>query len=204
MKKGLIYIHGKNGSAAEAAHYRALFPDCDVVGLDYQAQTPWDAQGEFRSFYEHFRAGHEAVCVIANSVGAFFAMHALGEKELSRAYFISPIVDMERLITDMMGWAGVSEAALREQGTIDTAFGETLSWEYLSWVRSHPVTWRVPTAILCGARDDLQSMDTIRAFAERCGAAVTVMENGEHWFHTEEQMAFLDRWIRSAGMEGMT
>ena len=24
---------------------------------------------------------------------------------------------------------------------------------------------------------------------------LTVMENGEHWFHTEEQMKFLDEWI---------
>ena len=22
------------------------------------------------------------------------------------------------------------------------------------------------------------------------------MEGGEHWFHTEEQMCFLDEWIR--------
>ncbi len=27
------------------------------------------------------------------------------------------------------------------------------------------------------------------------GAELTVMPNGEHWFHTEEQMQFLDRWI---------
>ena len=27
-------------------------------------------------------------------------------------------------------------------------------------------------------------------------ATLTVMEGGEHWFHTEEQMAFLDNWIK--------
>lgn len=32
--------------------------------------------------------------------------------------------------------------------------------------------------------------------AETCGASLTVMENGEHWFHTEEQMRFLDNWIQ--------
>ena len=26
-------------------------------------------------------------------------------------------------------------------------------------------------------------------------SCVAVMENGEHWFHTEEQMKFLDEWI---------
>jgi len=28
------------------------------------------------------------------------------------------------------------------------------------------------------------------------GAELTVMEDGEHWFHTGGQMRFLDEWIR--------
>ena len=27
---------------------------------------------------------------------------------------------------------------------------------------------------------------------------LTVMENGEHWFHTDEQLAFLDVWMKKA------
>ena len=38
----LIYIHGKGGSAAESEHYKPLFPDCEVIGLDYQTFTPWE------------------------------------------------------------------------------------------------------------------------------------------------------------------
>ena len=26
-------------------------------------------------------------------------------------------------------------------------------------------------------------------------SCVAVMEGGEHWFHTDEQLRFLDRWI---------
>ena len=33
---------------------------------------------------------------------------------------------------------------------------------------------------------------------ERHDAVLTVMEDGEHWFHTEKQMKFLDDWIRGA------
>ena len=29
------------------------------------------------------------------------------------------------------------------------------------------------------------------------GAALTVMPGGEHWFHTEAQMQFLDRWLQT-------
>jgi hypothetical protein len=40
------------------------------------------------------------------------------------------------------------------------------------------------------------SIDTITNFAKKHNASLTIMENGEHWFHTEEQMAFLDNWIK--------
>ena len=38
-------------------------------------------------------------------------------------------------------------------------------------VREHPVTWRVPTRILYGERDELTDMRTITEFAEKSGAA---------------------------------
>ena len=39
----VIYIHGKGGSATESEHYKPLFPHCEVMGLDYQTFSPWDA-----------------------------------------------------------------------------------------------------------------------------------------------------------------
>ena len=125
-------------------------------------------------------------------------MQSLADKRIDRAFFISPIVDMERLILDMMKWTGVTEKELSECGEIETSFGETLSWEYLCWVREHPVNWSAPTAILYGSRDDLTSLDTITAFADSRSAKLTVMQGGGHWFHTDEQMRFLDEWIKSA------
>ena len=196
MRRGLIYIHGKDGSAQEAEYYKPFFPEDDVVGWDYQSRTPWDAQKEFRTLWDSFGVRHDCVTVIANSIGAFFAMHALYDQPIEKAYFISPIANMERLISDMMQWAGVSERELQEKGEIETAFGETLSWEYLSWTREHPISWGVPTSILYGAKDRLQSMETMQAFANQIGADLTVMDSGGHWFHTQEELAFLERWIR--------
>ena len=115
---------------------------------------------------------------------------------LHKAYFISPIVDMEKLIGDMMQWANVTETELKSKGVIHTEFGEDLSWDYLCYVREHPIQWRVPTSILYGSKDNLTSLETVRAFAEQHNAALIVMEGGEHWFHTEDQMHFLDEWIR--------
>lgn len=195
MKNAVIYIHGKGGNVEEATHYQPLFRDSAVIGFDYQAQTPWEAKKEFSAFFDAVSRNARSVTIIANSIGAFFAMTALSDKRIESAFFISPIVDMQKLIGDMMLWANVTEEALCEKGIIETSFGETLSWEYLCYVREHPVCWRAPTHILYGEKDNLTALDTISVFADQIGATLTVMKDGEHWFHTPEQMQFLDRWI---------
>ena len=43
----------------------------------------------------------------------------------------------------------------------------------------------------------MTSFESIHDFAKNHNAMLTVMEGGEHWFHTEDQMRFLDEWIRS-------
>ena len=135
--------------------------------------------------------------LIANSIGAFFSLSSLSQTTVDEAYLISPVVDMERLIGNMMQWAGVTEQELAEKQEIPTQFGETLSMQYLRYVREHPIVWQVPTRILYGEHDNLTSMQTICAFAGKTGAALTVMPGGEHWFHTEAQMQFLDRWLQT-------
>ena len=190
-----IYLHGKGGNAREAEHYRALLPGWRVTGFDYRAQTPWEAREEFLPYFEAARREGTKLLLIANSIGAFFAMQVLDETQVDRALFISPVVDMEKLIGNMMMWANVTERELAEKSEIPTRFGETLSWSYLCYVREHPISWRVPSRILYGEHDNLTSLETISAFAEKTGAVLTVMPGGEHWFHTDEQMRFLDDWI---------
>jgi len=195
MKELVLYIHGQGGCAEESEHYKPLFSGCEVVGLDYQTFTPWETGEEIRKAVIKLNAKHDRIILIANSIGAFFSMNAGIDAMIRRAFFISPVVDMEKLILKMMSWAGVTEKELEEKGVIPASFGEDLSWEYLCYVREHPVCWTVPTRILYGSRDNLTSIETISAFAETHGADLTVMEEGEHWFHTDEQMRFLDNWI---------
>ena len=199
MKDLILYVHGKGGIAAECEHYRPLFPDCEVFGLDYQTFTPWETGAEIHAVVEKLKTDYENIILIANSIGAFFSMSAGIDSMIQKAYFISPIVDMEKLIGNMILWANVTEAELKAKGAIRTEFGEDLSWDYLCYVREHPIQWRVPTSILYGSSDNLTSLETVRAFAEQYNAALIVMEGGEHWFHTEEQMHFLDDWIRKEG-----
>lgn len=198
MKKAILYIHGKGGSYLEAEQYKKNCPGFDVIGIDYNGGFPWIAQNEIKAAYDGARRKYGQIRIIANSIGAYFAMHTLQGHEIERALFISPILDMERLILDMMNLAGVTEKELQEKGEIPTDFGETLSWEYLRFVRDNPINWDIPTEILYGEKDNLTSRETVEAFIERHHAILAVMENGEHWFHTDGQIAFLDDWMKNA------
>ena len=56
----VLYIHGKGGSAAEAEHYRPLFPYHDVHGLDYRTFAPWEAGKEIRAAVEELERRYAA------------------------------------------------------------------------------------------------------------------------------------------------
>lgn len=197
LDKAALYIHGKNGDYLEAGQYKKNCPGFDMIGIDYRADLPWMACDQIQAAYDRIRGRYDRLYVIANSVGAYFTMVSLWDRDVERALFISPVLDMEQLIRDMMGRAGISEAELREKKEIRIGFGETLSREYLRFVREHPITWDIPTEILYGGDDDLVPRRTVDRFVRNHKAGLTVMERGAHWFHTDEQIAFLNDWMRA-------
>lgn len=197
MKNVIVYVHGKGGNAEEANYYRKFFnDDFDIIGFDYKSENPWDAKSEFSDYFDSIIPEYNKTILIANSIGAYFSLISLADKKIEKAMLISPIVDMERLILDMMTWANVSEEELSIKKEIETPFGETLSWEYLSYVRKNPIHWNIPTGILYAEKDSMTSISTITDFSKKINANITVMSGGEHWFHTKEQMDFLDNWIK--------
>ena len=64
--------------------------------------------------------------LVAQSIGFFFSMNAGIDRYIDRAYLISPIVNVEKLIMDLMSWAGVNEAELEEKKIIPVDFGDDL------------------------------------------------------------------------------
>jgi len=191
----IIYVHGKNGSTNEAEHYKKFFANSEVVSFDYKSENVWDFKAEFLNFFDATSKNFDKIILIANSIGAYFSMNALKDRKIYRAFFISPIVNLEKLIKNLMQFAKVTENELREKEEIPTDFGENLSWKYLCYVRENKIFWNVPTEILYGEKDNLTDSESIFNFAEKCGAKVTVMKDGEHWFHTDEQIKFLDSWL---------
>ena len=195
-EKVILYVHGMGGSSREAENYREACEGFDVAGIDYRGFFPSAARDDIRSAYGGAKRKYARVYVIANSIGAYFTMLALQGCDVAKAFFISPVLDMERVILDMMERAGVSEDELHEKGELPAGNGAVLSWEYLCFVRNSPITWDIPTEILYAGRDNITSRRIVDDFVRSHDAALTVMEEGEHWFHTKEQTAFLDAWMR--------
>ena len=208
-EKLFLYIHGKMGSKEEAAHlaeivypmgYQVLSIDLPGHGErtgEMERFVPWEVVPELQTIYANTQKRWKKISLYANSIGAYFSLLALRDAKLEKSLFVSPILDMEKLIRDMMGWAGVTQEQLQQAGEIPTAFGETLSWKYLTYAAEKRITkWDIPTAILYAGQDHLTARKTVDDFARRFGCTVTVMEYGEHWFHTEEQLAVLDAWLQ--------
>lgn len=196
MKNAVIYIHGKGGNSAEAEHYKKFFSDeYKIIGFDYKSEFPWDVKIEFSEFFDSTVSQYDNIYLIANSLGAYYSILALSDKKIKKAMFISPIVDMEKVILNMMKMSNVSEEKLYKEKEISTSFGETLSWDYLSYVRDNSIEWNVPTDILYAENDFLTSLETMTNFIDKTNSRLTIMKNGEHYFHTEEQMYFSDNWF---------
>lgn len=198
-KTAIIYIHGKGGNISEAERYKPLFPDFDILGFDYKSNTPWEAKEEFTAYFNFISEKYAEVYLIANSIGAYFTLNSVVPKNFKEAFFISPVVDMEKLISDMMLFSNVNEEDLKIKGEIETSFGETLSWKYLRYVRENKIKWSIKTHIIYGDKDNLTSFSTITEFANRINATLDILEGGEHWFHNEEQMKFIDDKIKKYG-----
>lgn len=206
-----LYIHGKLGHKEEALAFAAIAcpKGWQVLSIDLpghgqrKAQTdcfdPWHVLPELTLIMAHAKSQWPCIRLYANSIGAWFSLLAFSGEVFEQCLFVSPVVNMQLLIETMMQWAGVTPEQLRQAGSIPTEFGETLSWQYYTYTKENPIcNWSSPTSILYAGKDNLTDRSVIEAFAKRFGCKLTVMEQGEHWFHTPEQLAVLNHWAGDA------
>lgn len=204
-ERGYLFLHGQMGYKEETEAFAqvACPKGFQVLAIDLPGHgarqgkgeelVPWTAAADIRAALDWAVDHWKTVSLRDNSIGAYFAMLAFSTP--ARALLVSPVLNMEKLILDMMGWAGVTEEQLRAQGESATSFGQTLSWEYLCWVREHPpLDWTCPIRILYGSEDHLTPRRTAEEYARQHNAGLIVVEGGEHWFHTSGQLAALRKW----------
>lgn len=131
-----LFVHGQFGCKEEALPFAEIVaPDAQVLSIDLpnhgtrqnrdEEFAPWTAAPELTRVMAYARAHWRTINVRATSIGAYFARLAFAVPE--KALFVSPIVDMERLICDRIYAAGITEQILRERGMYPAREGDMLS-----------------------------------------------------------------------------
>lgn len=202
-----LFIHGQGGSKEEARAFAAVAcpRGWQVLGVDLPMHgsrasetvgfDPWHAVPELKRLMEYAKKSWAQVALRANSIGSYFSLLAFSDEPLTRCLLVSPLVDMERMIQNLIRLSQTTEEQLESKGIIATNFGQTLSWEYLCYARGNRVErWNTPTCILRSKQDELIDEDTVFSFSERFSCKLTVVEGCEHWFHTPEQLSILAAW----------
>lgn len=204
--KVYVHVHGKMSrkeyaesfaAIAETKGYQTLSFDLPEHGerTDSKRCDVWDGVSDLRTISDYAFANWERVSLYACSIGAYFSLNAYNTMPFEKALFQSPIVDMERLVKNMMLWSGVTEAELESKKEIPSPV-DTLRWDYYQYIISHPITqWNIPTAILYGGKDNLQPEESVRAFAEKFGCSLTVSENSEHPFMAQSDAPIVENWL---------
>lgn len=203
-----LYIHGQNGNKEEAATFAEIVcrKGWQVLSIDLPGHgerraeinsfNPWHIIPELHSIEQFIDTRWKRQVLFANSIGAWFSLLCFENKRFEQSLFVSPVLDMKLLISKMMNWANVTEEQLERAKLIPTSFGQDLSWEYWQYVLEHPVVkWGTPTKILYGEHDNMIDYSSVEDFARKFHCKITVMKDGEHWFHTEPQVTFLKKWV---------
>ena len=175
-KNVFLYVHGLHGRKEEALAFAevAVPKGYQVLGIDLPVERkPWEVMPLLNEVRDYLYENWKNVSVRANSIGSWFSLLSFQNKKVDQAMLVSPILDMKKYIELMPH---------RED-------------DYYEWVVNKPIThWDTPTFILRPEVDLIVSKETGRDFISQHQCQVTIMPNGEHWFHTPEQLAFLKAW----------
>jgi uncharacterized protein len=211
-KRLLIEVHGNYSGkedtviemmarTAVSEGYQALSFDLPMHGErqdDNYECNPENCVSDLKVVYDYAGTISSEISLFACSIGAYFSLLAYHDLDLEQSLFLSPIVNMERLIDNMMKNYGISEDRLNNEGRIQLPDSHVLDYDYYRYVKDNPVSfdWKSPTSILYGSKDDLSEWKEISKFSSRYKAPVTVLEGGDHFFHTDEQLQAFDSWAK--------
>ena len=151
---------------------------------------------DLKQIIEYAKVNYNEINIWACSIGAYFSLLAYKDEDLKQCLFLSPVVNMKIIIENMMLWSNTTEKELNEKQEIKTDFGQTLYWDYYLYVKENPITnWNKKTYILYGNKDNMQNENIIKDFSNEFNCDLTILKNGEHYFHTEEQLNFYNDWL---------
>jgi predicted alpha/beta-fold hydrolase len=180
--------------------YQVLSFDLPEHGERKNDSTPFKVQfcvSDLSIIMNYAKSHWKELSLFACSIGAYFSLLAYQNEVLRKALFLSPVVNMERIIENMMLWFSVTPERLQKEMTIETPLGQKLYWDYFCYVKQHPInTWNTDTDIMYGAKDELCEFETIDYFVKKYCCRLEVVDSGEHYFHTEKHLNVFKYWLQ--------
>lgn len=192
----VVYIHGRKGSPNEANHYISLFKGYDVLGFDYKELFPWTVKEEFSDYFNKINNKYKDKILIANSMGAYLAMNLLDGRDFLKTFFISPLIDPYKVCLRFMKATGITEDIIKEKKEIRLINGDIFTPRCIEYYKNKNVNWTSNAVVIYGTKDCYIDEETVVDFVEKNKIKLYSLKGGEHWFHTKEQMDFIDDCIR--------
>jgi len=157
---------------------------------------PQTCVSDLKAVYNYAKVLADDLSLFACSIGAYFSMLAYQQFQLKQSLFLSPVVNLEQIIEEMMKSFNISEERLRLEKRIELPIDHNLYWNYYSYIKKNPLSFlgQSPIVILYGSADNMTQWELISEFAKNYQAEVEVIENGEHYFHTEQQLDAFREW----------
>ena len=118
---------------------------------DDKAFNPMEASPEVRTFAQLARSQSTEIGLLANSIGAYFSLCDTPAGTFERAWLVSPLLDLECYIRDMMAEYSVTDEQLEAETEINTPRG-VLEWPYLRFVEKHPARLDIPVGLFAATR----------------------------------------------------
>lgn len=159
--------------------------------------NPWNGKEDLEAVYTYACGIWDEISIFACSLGAYFSLLSYREMKLDKCLFLSPVVNMKKIIDNMMFYNGVDEERLEKEKFIPIENAPALEWEYYTYVKNNLIdNWDKKTYILHGSKDILSEVVEVRNFADKNLLTLEELESAEHFFHTDEELEYLKKWFK--------
>ena len=172
----ILFVHGQGGNKEEAIRFAEIATPLgyQVIGIDLNVMDmPWNVLPRLWEVKHFLKENYNSISLRANSIGCWLSLLAFENEQIDKSLFVSPIPDMKSFIECL----------------------EQKDMKYYEWVVEHQIEhWQNKTYILRPKNDLVVSDRVYEAFINKFACDVTTIEDGEHWFHTPEQLHRLGVW----------
>ena len=161
---------------------------------DDKAFNPIEASPEVRMFAQLAHSQSTEIGLRAHSIRAYFSLCDTPAGTFERVWLVSPLLDLEYYIPDMMAEYSVTDEQLEAEPEINTPRG-VLEWPYLRFVEKHPARLDIPSWIIRGDQDEVVPLDALSRFVGASGVELVQIEGGQHFLGQPPHLDTVVAWF---------